>query len=145
MFVLLGTVVNRLLSPPKPNPEKLTTYESGEAPIGDAVVQLNARFYLIGLIFLIFDVEVIFLYPWATVFAKRELIDEVSVWGQFALIEMLIFVGVLLLGLIYAWAKGDLDWVKPTQKSSQVMAQVGSGRYAEVNERYASISKKPSE
>jgi NADH-quinone oxidoreductase subunit A len=136
MFVLLGLVVNRLISPPKPNAEKLSTYESGEVPIGDAVVQLNTRFYLIGLIFLIFDVEVLFLYPWATVFARRELIAAVPAWGSFAMVEVLVFTGVLLLGLIYAWARGDLDWVQPIQAPPRSLSPARAKRYEAVNERY---------
>lgn len=136
IFVLLGLLVNRLVSPPRPNPEKLTTYESGEAPIGDAVVQLNTRFYLIGLIFLIFDVEVLFLYPWATVFADRAIIAAVPAWGLFAMVEMLIFAGVLLLGLVYAWAKGDLDWVKPVQAAPRTIQPHLADRYRAINERY---------
>jgi len=141
IFVLLGLIVNRLISPPKPNPEKLSTYESGEVPIGNAVVQFNTRFYLIGLVFLIFDVEVLFFYPWATVFAEREIITAVPEWGKIALVEMFLFAGILILGLVYVWVKGDLKWIAPNPRTPQVDAPKRTNRYAEVNARYE--TKKP--
>ncbi len=137
IFVLLGLLVNRLLAPHRPNAEKLSSYESGEAPVGDAVIQLNTRFYLVGLIFLIFDVEVLFLYPWATVFADREIIAAFPAWGPFVLVEMFIFAGILLLGLVYAWARGDLDWVKPIPTPPAAVGSVPTDRYQAVNQRYA--------
>lgn len=136
VFVLLGLLVNHLISPQNPNPEKLSTYESGEVPVGDAVIQFNTRFYLIGLIFLIFDVEVLFLYPWATVYADQSIIEAVPNWGPFVLVEMFVFAGILLLGLIYAWARGDLDWVKPIQASPEPLGAVKPDRYQSINQRY---------
>ncbi len=95
--------IQRLVAPSKPNYEKLSTYECGEVPQGSAWVQFNIRFYVIALIFLIFDVEVVFLFPWAVVF--KEL-------GLLAFVEMAIFLLILIVGLIYVWKKSDLDWVK---------------------------------
>ena len=92
-----------------PNPEKLSGYECGEDPIGSSWVQFNIRFYVIALIFLIFEVEIVFLYPWAIVFKEM---------GFITFIEMMIFVGVLLIGLAYVWVKGDLSWVLPKPKYS---------------------------
>ena len=110
LFVLLGIIlvaiplfIQRLIAPSKPNHEKLSTYECGEVPEGSAWVQFNIRFYVIALIFLIFDVEVVFLFPWAVVF--KEL-------GLLAFVEMAIFLLILIVGLIYVWKKSDLDWVK---------------------------------
>lgn len=136
IFALLGTVVNRLFAPHRPNAEKLSTYESGEAPVGDAVIQLNTRFYLVGLIFLIFDVEVLFLYPWATVFADRTIIAAVPDWGIFVMVEMLLFAGILLLGLVYAWLKGDLEWVKPHPLPAHTEGLPAAEAYQVVNQRY---------
>jgi len=104
VFVAGGLLFSRLLRPHRPYPSKLTTYECGEEPIGDTRIRFNIRFYVVTLIFLIFDVEVVFLFPWALVF--REL-------GWFAFIEMMVFLAILLVGLAYVWRKGDLDWDKP--------------------------------
>jgi NADH-quinone oxidoreductase subunit A len=104
LFVAIGLVFAWLLRPNRPYPSKLSTYECGEAPVGDTRVRLNIRFYVVALIFLIFDVEVVFLFPWATVY--RDL-------GWFAFVEMLVFLAILLVGFAYAWRKGDLDWDKP--------------------------------
>jgi NADH-quinone oxidoreductase subunit A len=105
VFVVGGYLTARMLRPSRPNPEKNSTYECGEPAVGSAWVKFNIRFYVVALIFIIFDVEVVFLYPWATVFKQL---------GTFALVEVLIFAGILVLGLVYAWVKGDLDWVRPT-------------------------------
>ncbi len=104
IFVAGGLIAAWLLRPHRPYPEKLATYECGEEPIGNAWVRFNVRFYVIALIFLIFEVEIVFLFPWALVY--REL-------GLFAFIEMAIFLAILLVGFAYVWVKGDLDWDKP--------------------------------
>jgi NADH-quinone oxidoreductase subunit A len=89
----------------KPDPEKLSTYECGEETIGTAWVQFNVRFYIIALIFLIFDVEIAVLFPWTTVFA------EAKAMGPLAFIEMSVFLVILLVGYAYVWVKGDLEWL----------------------------------
>lgn len=94
-------VVSWLLRPRDPNPVKNSPYECGEIVKGTSRVQFNVRYYLIALIFVIFDVEVLFLVPWAIVF--KEL-------GVAAFVEMMIFIGILLSGLLYAWKKGALEW-----------------------------------
>jgi len=104
VFVIGGYVSSRLLRPHRPNDEKLTSYECGEEIVGSAWVQFNIRFYVVALIFIIFDVEVLFLFPWSTVFKSL---------GGFALFEAVLFVAILTVGLVYAWVKGDLDWVRP--------------------------------
>lgn len=135
IFVLGGIIASKVLAPHRPNPEKNSTYECGEDPIGSARIQLNNRFYVAALIFLIFDVEVIFLFPWATVYAKEAMILEAHAWGWFALIEVLLFAGILLLGLAYVWVKGDLDWVKPDPIQPSTDSQVPEGLYHAFNER----------
>lgn len=105
VFVVLGFVTSRLIRPHRPYAEKLTTYECGEEPKGSAWIQFNIRFYVIALIFIIFDVEVLFLYPWATIFKQV---------GGYALAVALVFLAVLTLGLIYEWKKGYINWVVPT-------------------------------
>ncbi len=114
IFLLLGVVlvaggliVAWLLRPHRPYPSKVATYECGETPIGDTRVRFNIRFYVVALIFLIFDVEVVFLFPWATVYRNL---------GWFAFVEMLVFLFILLVGYAYVWRKGDLDWDKPVPR-----------------------------
>ena len=139
-FALLGIVlgIGSLLRPNRPNPEKNTTYESGEDPVGNANVQFNVRFYVVALIFVLFEVELVFLFPWAVVFGNKDLIAQTDGrWGWFALAEMAVFVGILALGLAYAWAKGYLDWVRPQPKVTTIDTPVPADLYGKVNERYA--------
>jgi NADH-quinone oxidoreductase subunit A len=136
-FVSAALLVGRMLRPSRPNAEKLTPYESGEEPSGSPWIQFNTRFYVIALIFLLFEVEAIFLFPWATVFANKDLIDRTNgTWGWFSFVEMLIFVGVLVLGLAYAWAGGHLDWIKPKQELPEFKSPVPGEMYKKINERY---------
>ena len=95
--------------PSKYSAEKLTSYECGENPTGSPWIQFNIRFYVFALIFIVFDVEVAFLVPWAVAFKKL---------GMFAFIEGLIFIAILAVGLAYVWAKGDLHWVRPEERGS---------------------------
>ena len=108
-FVAVALVLQRFLAPRTPGPEKALTYECGEDPQGKAWVQFNIRFYVFALAFLIFDVEVAFLLPWAV--AYRHLETEGMRWVGFA--DGVVFALILFVGLIYAWAKGHLEWVKP--------------------------------
>jgi NADH-quinone oxidoreductase subunit A len=109
-FVFVGAtlIVASLVRPSKPSPEKSMSYECGENPVGNAWVQFNIRFYVFALAFLIFDVEAVFLFPWAVVFQEL---------GLFAFIEGLIFIAILALGLAYLWAKGDLEWVREEDRA----------------------------
>lgn len=124
LFVIIGAVLlvaalllAKLLSPSKPSKNKMDTYECGEEAEGSSWVQFNIRYYVIALIFIIFDVEVLFLFPWAVVF--KEL-------GWLAFVEMAIFLIILIFGLVYVWKKGDLDWVKYRVK-------YGKGRYKKLS------------
>jgi len=109
VFLLLGIflpfaslwIIGPLLRPNNPTPEKNTTYESGLEPTGDAMVQFNVKYYLFALLFVVFDVETVFLYPWAVAYDKLT---------AFALIEMVIFIFMLAVGLAYAWKKKVLTW-----------------------------------
>lgn len=108
IFLFLGLALpigaltaGRFLRPHNPNPAKETTYESGMEPIGGSWVQFNVKYYMYALLFVVFDVETIFLYPWAVAYNQL---------GLFALVEMLIFVTLLVVGLIYAWKKKVLEW-----------------------------------
>lgn len=136
MFVIIIGLVSKLMAPNRPNKEKLSSYECGEDPEGNARIQLNMRFYVAALIFLIFDVEIVFLFPWATVFADKGLIAEAPAWGWFSLIEALLFAGILILGLAYVWKKGDLDWVKPDPVTPPKVSAIPESAYEAVNEKY---------
>jgi len=128
LFVIIGAVLltvalllAKLLSPSRPSKSKLSTYECGEKAEGSAWVKFNIRYYVIALVFIIFDVEVLFLFPWAVVYKDL---------GWLAFIEMAIFLFILIVGLIYVWKKKDLDWVKYRVK-------YGEGRYQKISGKEA--------
>jgi NADH:ubiquinone oxidoreductase subunit 3 (subunit A) len=109
LFVIVGALVptaaivlSWIISPKKPNPIKQSTYECGMETVGDNWVQFKAQYYVFALVFLVFDVETVFLFPWAVTLGKLPL---------FAVIEGIVFILILLAGLVYAWRKGTLDWV----------------------------------
>ena len=118
-FVGITLLMGRLLRPSNPQERKLSTYECGEPAMGSAWVNFNIRFYIVALIFIIFEVEIAFVFPVAAVF--RRWLE--SGQGIFAFIEILLFIGILFLGLIYAWAKGDLEWVKKLSRASGPAAE----------------------
>lgn len=108
VFLLLCSVVpiaaftlSALLRPRRTGAERRTTYESGMEPQGEAWVQFNIRYYMFALVFVVFDVETVFLYPWAVAFSQL---------GVLAFIEALIFIAILVIALVYAWRKGALEW-----------------------------------
>ncbi|WP_144915443.1 NADH-quinone oxidoreductase subunit A [Mucilaginibacter frigoritolerans] len=113
IMVCFAFFINKVLAPNKPNPEKLSSYECGEEPTGSAWLPFNSRFYVIALIFLLFDVEMVFVFPWAIVFGSHEMNNADGRWGWLTLTEVFVFLGILILGLVYVWVKGDLDWIKP--------------------------------
>jgi NADH-quinone oxidoreductase subunit A len=132
-MVCLAFFFSRLLSPNKPNPEKLTSYECGEEPTGSAWLPFNSRFYVIALIFLLFEVEMVFVFPLAIVFGSHDAIAIEPRWGKLALIEMFLFLGILFLGLIYVWVKGDLDWIKPEPVRPVADSSIPLSVYEQVN------------
>ncbi|WP_299517194.1 NADH-quinone oxidoreductase subunit A [Mucilaginibacter sp.] len=133
ILVALMFFANRLIAPNNPNPEKLTSYECGEEPTGNAWLPFNSRFYVIALVFLLFDVEMVFVFPWATVFGNHEIIAADARWGWFSLAEMFIFLGILILGLIYVWCKGDLDWIKPKPTVPTTNTSIPASLYEKLN------------
>ena len=138
LFVVSALLVSKLIRPNRPNAQKLSSYESGETPQGPAWIQFNLRFYVLALIFILFEVELVFLFPWSVVFANKELMDQTNgMWGWFAFTEMLIFILVLIIGLAYAWKMGHLDWVKSTPGTTDVDSPVPSKLYEELNSKYA--------
>ena len=110
VIALLGVSVLAwtILRPSRHSEEKLTTYECGEDPTGDAWIQFNIRFYVFALIFVVFDVEAVFLLPWATVFRDLSLL---------AYVEGLVFISILVVALAYVWKKGDLAWVRTEDRT----------------------------
>lgn len=101
VFPFIPLVINRVIAPKKHLPHKAEVYECGAEPSGEANIQFKVQFYLYALIFVVFDVEAIFLVPWAVAYQHL---------GLFALAEMLAFVAFLVVGLAYAWRKGALEW-----------------------------------
>lgn len=98
---ILALTLSYLVQPKNSSPAKKTTYESGIEPMGEARLQFNIRYYMFALAFVLFDVETLFLYPWAVSFDQ---------FGLSAFIEAIIFIFILILGLVYAWRKGALEW-----------------------------------
>ena len=114
MFVLVGIAVGVLpvamgfmLAPSRPDPEKLSPYECGFEAFEDARMKFDVRYYLIAILFILFDLEIAFLFPWATVFKDIVATESIKLFG---FIEMLVFVAVLVIGYVYASAKGALEW-----------------------------------
>ena len=109
-FVLCGIMLGLglLLRPSSPSPTKLSTYECGEPPSGPAWINFNIRFYLVALVFVIFDVELAFVYPVAAVFKEWKEKGQ----GELAFVELGVFLAILMVGLVYVWMKGDLEWLK---------------------------------
>ncbi|MDP2234630.1 MAG: NADH-quinone oxidoreductase subunit A [Actinomycetota bacterium] len=101
LFVAATVTVSNLLSPSAPSKAKATTYECGSTPIGPPWVQFRVGYYVYALLFVVFDIETVFLYPWAVAFGRM---------GVFILVEMIVFVGILVFGLAYAWKEGALSW-----------------------------------
>lgn len=101
VFALLPIAISTVFVPKRPDRVKNAPYECGVEPIGPATVQVPAKFYLYALIFVIFDIEAVFLFPWAVTFDKL---------GLYALVEMAIFIGLLMIGYAYAWRKRALEW-----------------------------------
>ena len=114
MFVLVGVAVGVLpvamgflLAPSRPDPEKLSPYECGFEAFEDARMKFDVRYYLIAILLILFDLEVAFLFPWATIFKDIVATESIKMFG---FVEMLVFVTILVIGYIYAWAKGALEW-----------------------------------
>lgn len=136
IFIAVSLMVSKLVRPNRPNPEKLSTYESGEEPVGSAWVQFNFRFYVVALIFLLFEVEIVFMFPWTTVYASPELQQIAPQWSWIAMTEMVVFIAILALGLAYAWKNGFLTWDKPNPTPTVHKSNVPPSLYEAINEKY---------
>lgn len=129
-FLMVTLLLGKILRPNRPTPEKQTTYESGEEPAGNAWGQFNVRFYVIALIFLLFEAELVFLFPWASVFGDENMMRQTDgLWTKFSMVETFIFVAILLVGLAYVWAKGMLEWVRPKPKTSDFKSRIPASAY----------------
>jgi NADH-quinone oxidoreductase subunit A len=100
-FGIVLANINKWIGPKKPNEEKLSTYESGMEPVKSARERFSVKFYLVAMMFIVFDIEIVFMYPWAVKFKQL---------GLFGFVEMIIFIGILLVGYLYIWRKGALKW-----------------------------------
>ena len=107
VFGCAPIVLGWFLGNRRPNAEKLSPYECGFEAFEDARMKFDVRYYLIAIIFILFDLEIAFLFPWASIF--KEIVGNESI-KLFGFVEMLVFLGILLLGYVFAWAKGALDW-----------------------------------
>ncbi|TRZ88941.1 MAG: NADH-quinone oxidoreductase subunit A [Methanosarcinales archaeon] len=103
VFVAIALFLSRMVRPSVKTKVKLSTYECAETPVGDARIHYNIQYYMIVIVFLIFDVEVLFMYPWAV---------QLRALGGMGFIEMLLFIEVLIIGLAYAWRKEALEWIQ---------------------------------
>jgi len=113
-FVFFNLAVGGLLRPSIPNTDKLTAYECGELPFGQSWVQFDLRFYIVALVFLVFDVEIALFYPWAAVFQK---------FRAAALVDMLVFFTIIMVGYVYLWRFGYLEWVRSSVTTSLTIKQ----------------------
>jgi NADH-quinone oxidoreductase subunit A len=117
VFLLANLLLGKLIRPNRPSPEKGDIYECGEKPVGTAWIQFDLRFYVVALLFVIFDVEIAFFFPWAVVFGehtKPGAGETAMIFARFAFAELLVFFGILLVGFAYLWKRGDLEWVRST-------------------------------
>src|SRR6516165_616495 len=123
-FALGGITLSRLVGPRIPNPEKATIYECGERPVGVAWFNFNPRFYLVALVFVIFEVDIALTFPVVAVY--RAWAGHSLAFAWIAFVELFLFTAILVVGLAWVWAHGDLDWVKNLTGASN-QAQPGSG------------------
>ena len=120
LFVFLNMALVRIVAPRRPNREKNKTYECGEEPVGSGWLNFNARFYLIAILFIIFDVEIVLVFPVVARFRDYLLRGE----GMIAFVDLFVFAAVLFLGLVYAWKNGYLEWLRGVRKQLRVEGQV---------------------
>lgn len=130
-FILVTLTFSRLLGPNRPNPEKNSSYESGEQAAGDPWPKISTGYYVVALLFLLFEVEIILLLPVASKFGSSETLDGMRAAG----LEILFFLLVLSIGLAYAWVNGHLDWMKPKIGGDESKSVVPPNLYQEFNQK----------
>lgn len=145
-FALIALSVGKFFRPNNPNEEKDTTYECGEETITGSWGKFNIRFYLIALVFVLFEVEIIFLFPWAKVLTDAKLEAVESNWKLYAFIEGLLFLLILVMGLVYLWKNNLLNWQleskievskQSTEEENQHQIKIPMTAYEQVNTRYS--------
>ena len=138
LLVGMGAIVSTLLRPHHPNPTKLSTYESGEVAVGTAWAPFNARLYAVAIVFVLFEVEAVLLFPWATVWNNAALNAATGgLWKYYTAFSAFIFVTLLAIGLAYVWRRGCLQGLQPPPPPSVAAAPVPQHVYEQVNQRYA--------
>ena len=120
LFVFMNMALVRIVAPRRPNKEKNKTYECGEEPVGSGWLNFNARFYLIAILFIIFDVEIVLVFP--VIARYRDAVIHGN--GLVAFIDIFIFAAVLFLGLVYAWKNGYLEWLRGVRKQLRVEGRI---------------------
>jgi NADH-quinone oxidoreductase subunit A len=124
-FAFGGITLSRIVGPRIPNPEKATIYECGERPIGVAWFNFNPRFYLVALVFVIFEVDIALTFPVVAVYRQWVAVSPAFAWIAF--VELFLFTAILVVGLVWVWAHGDLEWVKTLSGASNEAPAPGPG------------------
>lgn len=138
-FCLVAALAWNTLRPHRPNPEKMSSYECGEEAEGSGWYGFNVRFYRIALFFILFEVEVILLYPWALAYSDGTSLAKWGMeWSSFLLAELIVFMCLLFVGLAYVWKKGYLNWDMEKPQTEQQDSPVPMSLYEKVNEKYKS-------
>jgi NADH-quinone oxidoreductase subunit A len=143
LFVGMSYLIGYLLRPQRPNTEKLHTYESGETPAGSSWGKFNTRFYVMAIVFLLFEVETVLLFPWAAVWANPSLYEATGgLWAYYTAISAVLFITLLAVGLAYVWRQGHLVSAPPALPSSSFSSGVPQGLYDQVSNYYAQLPTK---
>jgi NADH-quinone oxidoreductase subunit A len=122
LLIPLGMMaVSTLLRPTVPEKGKTTTYESGEVPTGSTRIRFNIQYYMVALLFVVFDIETVLIFPWTVIYRRAVSMDGVGLTG--ALLPMLIFIGVLVVGLGWAWRNGAVRWIRHPDRSQGSVEQ----------------------
>jgi len=141
LLVGIGSWVGSLLRPQHPNTEKLHTYESGEEPTRSSWGRFETRFYVMAIVFMLFEVETVLLFPWATVWANPALNEATGgLWANYTVISAVLFITLLAVGLAYIWSQGYLAGIQTPLPSSFFLSKIPKAQYDRVNNRYASTT-----
>jgi NADH-quinone oxidoreductase subunit A len=134
IFLLTVNFLGSILREKKPNFAKNQAYECGEESVGNTWKSFNPRFYLIALIFVLFEAEIIFLFPWTVVFSDKEIAKTMGAsWTWLVFFEVICFIGIMIAGLAYVWVKGYLDWDIAKAKSTEFVSPVPQNLYEKFN------------
>ncbi len=141
LFIGVGSWVSALYRPHHPNLEKRSTYESGEEPVGSAWGKLNTRFYTIAMVFVLFELETVLLFPWATIWRHHELNAYTEgLWANYTALSAFFFIILLAVGLVYTWSKGCFTYIRPTVVPPSFSSKVPRIHYERINSRYTTLA-----